>query len=645
MAQATGSAVQATFGPYRLDTATYELSRDGQPLRLRLQAARCLVWLVQHARQLVTREELRRELWSDDTFVNFDQGLNTCISDVRTALRDDAAAPRYVETLATRGYRFVAPVTWSAVEPATPSHETSSRPVPALPVPAHIDPHAPMLAPARQFRRTRAAWMVASTLALLTLALVLASQHAAPTPARLLVLPFRNLTGDAARDYLCDGLTEETITRLSGLAPARLAVIARTTAQALGSRPRRVAELAAELRVEYVLEGGLAVAGRRARMSVRLVQATDEAPLWSHAQEHDLDDLLDMQDSSARDIAAGVQSVLHLATPSTSMRPPRFVRPEAHEQVLIGRYRLSSARQPDPHTALAAFDAAIALQPDYAAAHAGRAAALSVMAAGEVPPKTVLPDAQAALERALQLDPQQRDAQLALANLRLFYAWDVAGAGRAFEVLLREHPGWAEAYHARAAWQAVRGHHADALRDVGSALELDPLSPVVNFDVGWYAYLARRPDEARRGYARALQLEPELTGVHLQTLFNDWVAGRWPEAVRDAQALVRASGRPEALARLSELPPEPALRRFMANRLRNLQGARERGQYLAEDNFYVGLALLGRSEEAWQSLERAAEERDYYLIANVAADPALDSLRADPRFRALRQRVGLDTER
>jgi type II secretory pathway predicted ATPase ExeA len=116
--------------------------------------------------------------------------------------------------------------------------------------------------------------------------------------------------------------------------------------------------------------------------------------------------------------------------------------------------------------------------------------------------------------------------------------------------------------------------------------------------------------------------------------------------VQDAQRLVRAGGgSPQAVARLSELAPEPATRRFVENMLRRLQALREQGRYLPEENFYPGLALLGRRDEALRALEHAAEERSYYLIVNVAAEPALDSLRAEPRFLALRQRLGLDSER
>lgn len=633
-----GPATVAHFGPFQLDAATCELSRAGHPLRLRLQAARCLLWLVRHPQQLVLREHLRRDLWRDDAFVNFDQGLNTCVSEIRIALGDDAAAPRYVETLAARGYRFLAPVTWSA--------PTSARARPVAVEPASA-PASTESAPSPVPRRLASPWIVAAALALVALALVLGSRHAAAPPRlRLLVLPFRNLTGDTTRDYVCEGLTEETINRLAGLAPARLAVIARTTAQALVGNPKRVTELARELRVDYVLEGALGIAGQRARVSTRLVRADEEVPIWSGTGDHDLGDLLDLQDASARMVVLGVQNALHLALPSTTMRPPRHVRPEAHDQVLIGRYRLNDVGRPEGGTALAAFDAAIALQPDYPAAHAGRAAALVMQAWGEAPPKAVLPAAAAALERALQLDPDEREAHLARARLRLHYAWDVTGAGREFDALLRQHPGWAEAYHARAAWHSVRGDHAAALRDVRTALDLDPLSRAVNLDAGWYAYLARRPDEARQGYERTLQLEPGFSGVHLLVLLNAWVAGRWSEAMQAAQALVRASGgTPQSLERLMSLPPEQAARRFLAAGLRGLQHSQEQGQYLSEDNFYPRLALLGHTEEALASLERAAQERAYFLIVNVAADPALDSLRAEPRFLALRQRLGLDAER
>jgi len=248
------------FGAFELDLRTLELRRSGVLVRLQPQPARALALLARRAGDLVTREEIRAEVWDASTFVDFDQGLNFCVRQIRGALGDQADAPRYLETLPRRGYRFVAPV--------KPIEETAGE--------------------APRFPRVM-----------------------------LAVLPFESLSPGKDPRYFSDGLTEETITRLARLEPERLGVIARTSTSVYRNAVKSVEEVGRELGVDYVLEGSVRHAGERLRVTAQLIQVRDQSHLWAESYERRGADALDVQDEVARRIVAVLEArLLGRALPS-----------------------------------------------------------------------------------------------------------------------------------------------------------------------------------------------------------------------------------------------------------------------------------------------------------------------------------------
>ena len=237
------------FEPFQLDVATGELYKHGRPVRLQPQPIRVLALLVMHAGRLVTREEIRAQVWSGDTFVDFEQGLNYCIKQIRAALGDDAKAPSYVETLQRRGYRFVAHVERVAAEPP--------------PAPAG--------------------------------------------KALIAVLPFENLSGDPEQEYFNDGLTEEMITQLSRLNPQRLGVIARTSAMKYKATPKTASQIGRELGVSYLLEGSVRRAAGRVRVTAQLIQVSDQTHVWAQSYDRNFDDMLALQSDIAQAIAREIK--------------------------------------------------------------------------------------------------------------------------------------------------------------------------------------------------------------------------------------------------------------------------------------------------------------------------------------------------
>lgn len=236
-----GGAIR--FGPYEVDLRTGELRKKSFKIRLQDKPFQILAALLERPGEIVSREELHRRLWPGDTFVDFDNGLNTALTKLRESLGDSAEDPRYIETFPRRGYRFVAPVSKAAQSQVT----------------------------------------------------------------KLAVLPFENLSGDQEQEYFSDGLTEEMITQLARLNPERLGVIARTSSLRYKKTSKGIGKIARELNVDWILEGSVRRAAERVRITAQLVRTQDESHLWAQSYDRDLRDILAVQSEVALAIAAEIQ--------------------------------------------------------------------------------------------------------------------------------------------------------------------------------------------------------------------------------------------------------------------------------------------------------------------------------------------------
>lgn len=609
------------FGRFELDPQREELRRDGVVVHIAPQPFRLLALLVEREGELVTREELRDLLGGASAAGVTDDSLAFCVRQVRRALDDDVRAPRYVQTLPRRGLCFIAPV---VRRPASPT--------------AGATRVAP---PARRLRGARAASVV--LVALVALLALVASRPrwraAGPERPVVLVLPFDNLTGDPLQDALGRALADEVITALAGAAPARLAVVARTSAEAYKQRGGSLTDVGRLAGATHVVEGAVGRDGGRLRVNARLVRVSDGERVWAASFDRDGADLLALQAGLARAVVAALDA--RLAAPTS---PLPEIAPAAREHYVAGRYKLQMRSAEAQDEARAAFERALSIQPDCAPALAGLAEAWLGLGMGSRAPREALPHARLAAEAALRIDPHSASAHRTLAIVRLHFDYDQAGAREAFEQAVRLAPGDAATHHARAALEAVAGRHERALFAIAQAELLDPLNSDVLFDGGFYAYLARRNDEAVQRLEKARRLEPRLGYIGLQLAFAHASAGRLDAASRALIDMARVEGvPPERLALLARLAPGEVVQRVMGSGVRNLEHALQRGRFLSADNFYPRYALLGERQAALDWLERALDERSFWLLPLVAADPLLDGLRSEPRFRAVARRVGLQS--
>src|SRR2546427_824892 len=282
------------FGVFDLAPESGELWKGGVEINLPPQPAKVLIQLATRAGQLVTREELRQQIWGKETFVDFEHGLNSCIKQIRAALDDHPETPRYIETRPRRGYRFIAPV-----------HEVSARVVTPDALSEGMSSTA-QRSGARRFG-IAAVGVVAILIATGYFARLAFPVHAVLPADKIMlaVLPFENLTGDTRQEYLSDGLTEEMITQLGRMHPEQLGVIARTSAMQYKKTQKGMDQIGRELGVAYVLEGSLRRAGDRVRVSAQLIQVRDQTHLWADSYERDLRDILALQSDVAQAIADG----------------------------------------------------------------------------------------------------------------------------------------------------------------------------------------------------------------------------------------------------------------------------------------------------------------------------------------------------
>ena len=491
--------------------------------------------------------------------------------------------------------------------------------------------------PRRSFGRW-APWALAAAALAVAVAStwVFARRHGAPAtrlPGRVMlaVLPVEDLNGDPGQDYFGDGLTEELIAQLGGLNPARLGVIARTSAMLYRKTQKPIDQIGRELGVDYLLEGSVRREGGRVRITTQLIHVRDQTHLWAQSYERDLSGILAIQSEVSRKVADSL-SIELLPSERARLGAGRPVNPEAHELCLKGRHHWNLRTAKDLLKATEYFRAATAADPSYALAWAGLGDSYALYPHyGVLEPRSSFPQARSAAEKALALDPALVEAETTIAFVTFYYDWDWAGAETRLKRILERRPDYAIARQWYAEYLSAMGRHDEALREIRRARVSDPLSPVLRVMEGWILYFARRYEEALESLQNAQPLEPDYPLVY-STLGRVYRAmGRYPEALaayRRADELEGAdsvSGRVALVLAASGKPDEA--RRLIA---------------ATADRHGAGMALLylalGNKDDAMVCLERAYDERQVSLV-QAKVGPWFDPLRAEPRFQDLVRRM------
>jgi TolB-like protein len=565
------------FGPFELDVTTGELRKSGDLVKLPPQPARVLAVLVRNGGRLVTRDDIRGQVWRTDTFVDFEQGLNYCIKQIRAALGDDARAPKYIETLQRRGYRFLAPVERDSARPA-----------------------------------------------------------ALPGKVTIAVVPFQNLSGDPEQEYFSDGLTDEMISQLGRLNPQRLGVVGRTSAMRYKGTSKSISEIGRELGASYLVEGSVRQSADRVRVTAQLVEATDQTQIWTQSYDRTFDDILGLQ----RDIGQAIASEIHVQlTPREAARLAQVgaVSPAAHEAYLKGRYFWNKRTSDGFRRSIEYFNQAIACEPTYAAAYDGLCDCYVMLACrGVLPVALTFDKAKEAARRALAIDPALGEAAASLAHVRL-HGWEWDGLDAEFQRALELNPAHAFTYYWYSEYLMAIGRPDEAIAMVRTARSMDPLSSVLNASVGMILYLARRFTESIDALLKGLEMDPHHFLLHFRLGLVCQQASPLEAIERMQRAVALSSRSMEALAGLAQAYAAAGMSDAMRRVLDEISGQTE--QYVSPYNLARVYAAHREPDRVFEWLDVACAERNPDLI-ELRTDPVFDPVRADPRFAALLERVG-----
>ncbi len=618
-----------SFGPFRLDAQERVLFLEDQPLPLTPKVIEILIVLVENSGHITEKEVLLSRVWPD-TFVE-ESALAKNVSLLRKALGGEENT--YIETVPKRGYRFVAAVQKSQAGSAGERIVTAET--------------AATEAPGRRARNTLLAIAMASVILGVSLVAWQWERLRATPPTgrvKLAVLPFENLSGDSEQDYLSDGLTEEMITQLARLSPERLAVIARTSSMHFKASKKTVAQIGQELGVDYVLEGSIRREGERLRISAQLIQVKEQTHIWAENYERDVRDLIAVQDNVAQAIAANIRVQLTPQELAAAGRgsSARAASPEVYQLYLKGRYFWNKRTEAGYVKAIHYFQEAIQKDPDSAPAYAGLAdayALLGSMTNSTLPRLEAMPRARAFAEKALALDESLAEAHTSLAFVKMHFEQDWATAEKEFQRTIALNPSYATAHHWYAYCLIAQVRVEEALREIRLAQQLDPLSLIINTDVAELLYYARRYDEAIRQAQKTLEMDSSFALAHRVLGWGYEQKGMYKESIAEMQTLVRLSGRADySLAALGRSYALSGNRKEAEKLLRELLALDPQ-----KPGTSIGLALLyaalGNKDQAFFWLDKSAQERMGIILIKV--EPYFDSLRSDPRFRAIERRMAL----
>jgi TolB-like protein/DNA-binding winged helix-turn-helix (wHTH) protein/Tfp pilus assembly protein PilF len=621
------------FGNFELDVRTGELRKHGVRLRLQGQPLQVLAALLKRAGDVVTREELRAQIWTTDTFVDFDHSLHNAIARLREVLGDSAERSRYIETLPRRGYRFIAPVNAGDL----PARSGAADSAPPAGLPGH-----PWLTKSHALLLTTAFAVLVISIAFWLARTGGAPASAAPRLNSIAVLPLENLSGDPSEEFFADGMTDQLITDLAKVGSLR--VISRTSVMRYKGTRKGLPEIARELNVDAIVEGSVIRSGQRVRVTAQLVQAPTDQHLWAETYDRDRGDILKLQGEVADAIAWQVRAQL-TPTQQALIRRAHAVNPEAYDAYLKGRlYFVNEFTKPDSlKKARRYFEESIQKDPNFALAYAGLADTYVYLAlAGALQKESAYRSAKEALAKALELDDSIGEAHDTLGVLNWQFDWDWDAAEREFNRAIALAPSYSCAHEDRAIFLASVGRRSEALAEIAKIDQLDYGFSSATAESNTYYALRDYPAliEASR---RALLLNPEDAGQHYFLGVGYEGTGEVQQAISEFQKAVQFSdgslGPAVALAHAYSVAGKKAEAEKILRDLERKAKHTSASPYTMA-TIYAG---LGENDKAFDLLEKAYSEKSLDFALPLQSDLLLESLRADPRFQIMLRRIGLTT--
>jgi TolB-like protein/DNA-binding winged helix-turn-helix (wHTH) protein/Tfp pilus assembly protein PilF len=617
------------FAQFEIHFRAGELRKEGRRIRLQEQPFQVLTMLLERPGEMVTRAELQQKLWPADTFVDFDHGLNSAVARLREALNDSAERPKYIETVARRGYRFIGPL-----EQACDAHSLE-------PVPQNSQETDPPL-PVRNWKKLAPVLAAGVVLALGAGDIFwhhpVRSQAVSKSIDSVAVLPFENAAASTDQEFLAQGITQSTIDHLSKL--RNLKVISFGSVLRYRGRPGDPKQIGHDLGVHSVMTGKIDFHGDRMIVMAELVNTSDGTHIWGEQYDCKVSDIMSVQEDIAREIATKLE--VRLSTQQEKVLQKRYSQDfEAYQIYLRGRYYWNRRSQEDLQRGIAYFEQAIERDPKNALAYAGLADSYFVRAiSGALPTADAMPKAKAAALKALDLDDSLAEAHTSLAQVTANYEWNWDRAESEYKKAIELNPSYSTGHHYYATFLMAMGRHSEALEEMKKAEALDPLSPIIATFIGKAYSYAGNNNEAIKRYEKVLESDPEFQVARSFLIHSLEQAGRFDEAVAQTKIVAAQAGHgSDAAAALGRAYRRARATGYWKEVLRQMQRGKDPGAGSDLDIAAIYIQL-GNKDRAFDLLERAYADRNMWLM-NLKVDPRFENLRSDGRYESLLSRIGL----
>ncbi len=595
------------FDVFELNLRSGDLSKNGRRIHLQEKPRSLLIALLERAGETVTRGELQKRLWADETFVDFEDGLNTAIRKLRETLGDDSETSQYIETIRGRGYRFIGKVeSFTLKEPVATQANQSQ------------------LSRGSFWLRWQGMATAAFTLALLVAAgMFFTKSLATHRHISIAVLPIQNMTGDASREYLCTGITEELIVRLGKVGEQQLRVIAPGSARKYANTNKPLEQIGQELKVDYVIEGSLQQDGNKIRLVVQLIHVEDQSRLWTNVYDSDLSDKFEFESSVANSVAHALSLRVPTLTQVDYM-PDKF---EAHDAYLKGIYYLSLRSKSGFEQAIQSLSTAVAIDPKYADAYALLANTYNLMGQyGWMDAETARSLGWASAQQALSLDPTQVEAHVALGVSYWNYQWNMKQAEAEFHKALALSPTNVDAHYSYGMLLMTESHFSEAEKQMKMALDNDPRSFIIRTNLGWLNYYEGHYQQAVNQYQQVLSENPDYLIAHSKLWLAYSMMGENDLAWQQYSWIIHAVSEPEEQIKIQNAYKIGGY--YAALRMSTLRND------MTDFSIPRDYAFTGDYPGALDFLERAYQTHQGWLVF-VPNDPAFAPLRDDERFKQI----------
>lgn len=620
------------FGPFEITPSERRLSRGGEPLPITAKAFDTLLFLIQRNGHLVEKSTIMESVWPD-SFVE-EGNLSVTIHMLRKILGDDVADHKYIETVPKRGYRFIGVVR----EMRTPLETPPASSLPAV-------RSTPSL---RLSMLTNAIFtpLRIGILTVLAIGSVSAVVHlrkpseAVPKINSLAVLPFQilNSTNELKnQDYLGLGMADAIITKLGSSG----GVVVRPTSAVskyAASLPNPL-EVGRELQVDAILSGNIQVRPGRVMITAQLVRVSTGTLLWADTFEQTPERMPDLESELEDRVARSM--FMRVSESARGNRTKHSSDFKAYQLYLQGRYFWNKRTEVGLRRSIEYFQQAVVEDPEYSMAYAGLADAYTLLGSyGVEPAEQAYPSAKSAALRALALDDSLSEAHASLGMISFYYEWDWPKAEREFRRAIELNPNYPMGHAWYAVSLAATGRHDEALEQIRRSHELDPISLIINTEVGRVYYLTRKYDEAATEYRRVIELDPNFARAHTRLGMTYVAQGKFAEAIAQFEIAQRLSGTDPYLAGLLGHAYARLGKRSTALGILAELKNRSNREYVPAFSMAIIYVGLGEQSSGLDMLDKSYSDRSSYLVY-ARTDPFLDSLRTDPRFKALLDRMHL----